>query len=58
MNTPLEYILINAYADEMEAYLKAHTEDFSEAIGLAVADRERYSWRAAWLLGNCMEKDD
>ncbi len=58
MNTPLEDILVNAYAREMEAYLKDHPEDFPEAIDLAVAERERYSWRAAWLLGNCMEKDD
>lgn len=58
MTTSLEDILINAYANEMEAYLKAHPEDFSEAIDLAVGNRDRYSWRAAWLLGNCMEKDD
>lgn len=58
MATPLEDILINAYAREMEAYLKAHPEDFPEAIDLATGDRERYSWRAAWLLSNCMEEDD
>ncbi|EDY84621.1 hypothetical protein VDG1235_4253 [Verrucomicrobiia bacterium DG1235] len=58
MNTPLKDVLINAYAREMEAYLKEHPEDFTEAIDLAVGDKERYSWRAAWLLGNCMEKDD
>lgn len=58
MVTPLEDILVSAYAREMEDYLKAHPEDFPEAIDLAVANRERYSWRAAWLLSNCMEKDD
>ncbi len=58
MSTSLEEILINAYAREMEAYLKAHPQDIPEAIELAVGDRERYSWRAAWLLGNCMEKND
>lgn len=58
MNTPLEDILANAYANEMEAYLKAHPEAFSEAIDLAVLDRERLSWRAAWIVGNCMERDD
>ncbi|MDQ8199231.1 hypothetical protein QEH56_13765 [Pelagicoccus enzymogenes] len=58
MNTPLEDILVNAYAKEMEVYLKEHPEDFPEAIDLAVGDRERYSWRAAWMLGNCMEKND
>ncbi|MBK1877098.1 hypothetical protein [Pelagicoccus mobilis] len=58
MTTQLEDILVNAYSNEMKAYLKAHPEDFPQAIDLAVGDRERYSWRAAWLLGNCMEKDD
>jgi len=58
MNTPLENILIAAYAHEMEAYLRAHPEDIPEAINLAVGDRKRYAWRAAWLLGNCMETDD
>ncbi|MDQ8184005.1 hypothetical protein [Pelagicoccus sp. SDUM812002] len=58
MNTPLEDILVSGYAHEMEAYLQSHPEDFPEAIDLAVAERERYSWRAAWLLGNCMEKND
>ncbi len=58
MNTPLEDILVNAYANDMEAYLKSHPKDFSEAIDLAVGNRERYSWRAAWLLSNCMDKDD
>ncbi len=58
MNTPLEDILVNAYAPEMEAYLIAHPEDFSEAIDLATGDRERYSWRAAWLLSNCMKNND
>ncbi|MDQ8205386.1 hypothetical protein [Pelagicoccus sp. SDUM812003] len=58
MSTALEDILVNAYSIEMEAYLKAHPEDFPEAIELALGDRERYSWRAAWLMGNCMEVDD
>jgi len=58
MNSPFEDILVNAYAEEMEAYLKSHPEDFSEAIDLAVGDRERYSWRAAWLLSRCMVKND
>ncbi len=58
MITPLEDMLLNAYAREMEAYLKAHPEDFPEAIDLALGNKECYSWRAAWLLGNCMENDD
>lgn len=58
MHTRLEDILVNAYANEMEAYLKEHPEDFPEAVDLAVDDQVRHSWRAAWILGNCMENDD
>jgi hypothetical protein len=58
METKLEYILTNSYKAEMIAYLKAHPEDFEEAISLALADYPGYSWRAAWLLWSCMEKND
>jgi hypothetical protein len=56
--TNLEYILTHAYKAEMIAYLKAHPEDFAEAANLAVAEIQPYSWRAAWLLWSCMEKND
>jgi hypothetical protein len=38
--------------------MKSHPEDFEEAIKLAIADKQPYSWRAAWLLWSCMDKDD
>ncbi len=49
---------MNAYKEEMIAYLHAHPEDFNEAIQLAVSDKPRYSWRAAWLLWSCMKVND
>lgn len=36
----------------------AHPEFFEEAIQLAIADKQPYSWRAAWLLWSCMEEND
>ena len=56
--TPLEYILTSSYKAGMISYMDAHPEDFEEAIKLAVADKQPYSWRAAWLLWSCMEEND
>ena len=42
----------------MKSYLSAHPGDFEEAIKLAITDKQPYSWRAAWLLWSCMEKND
>ncbi len=56
--TDLEHVLVQAYTDEMVDYLKDHPQDFPEAIALAVGDRPRYAWRAAWLIGNCMGAHD
>jgi len=54
----LKHILISAYRDEMIAFLNSHPEYFEEAIALALSDDQPYSWRAAWLLFNCMEEND
>lgn len=58
METNLEYVLTHHFKAEMIAYLNAHPGDFEEAINLAMANRQPYSWRAAWLLWSCMEKND
>lgn len=42
----------------MISYMKSHPEDFEEVIRLAISDKKPYSWRAAWLLWRCMEKND
>ena len=42
----------------MISYLNAHPERFAEAVELALADRPACSWRASWLLFNCMEHND
>ena len=58
METALEKILTNSHRPAMESYLVAHPESFEEAIQLAMADKQPYSWRAAWLLWSCIEKND
>lgn len=58
METVLEHILISSYKDEMIRYMAEHPEDFEEAVRLSVSDKPPYSWRAAWLLWSCMEKND
>jgi len=58
METALEHILTSSYKVDMIAWMDAHPEDFEEAIKLAVSNKQPYSWRAAWLLWSCMEKND
>lgn len=58
METAFEKILTNSHRPAMESYIVVHPESFEEAIKLAIADKQPYSWRAAWLLWSCMEKND
>jgi hypothetical protein len=58
METALEWVLTNSYKAGMISYLSSHPEDFEEAIKLALADKQPYSWRAAWLLWSCIERND
>lgn len=58
METSLEYILTNSYKADMISYLESHPDAFGEAIRLALSDKQPYSWRAAWLLWSCMERND
>lgn len=56
--TKLKHILLNSYKVGMVSYLNEHPEDFEEAIELAIADKQPYSWRAAALVKYCMELND
>jgi hypothetical protein len=58
METSLEHVLLNSYKVDMISYLESHPDEFEEAIKLAISDKQAYSWRAAWLLWSCMDKDD
>lgn len=58
METKLEYLLTNSHKSEMISYMKSHPEDFNEAIKLSLSDNQPYSWRAAWILWSCMDRND
>jgi len=42
----------------MIVFLNSHPEYFTEALELALGDRQPYCWRAPWLLYSCMEEND
>lgn len=58
METELENILMTSYKEQMISFMETHPEVFDEAVELALGDRQPYSWRAAWLLWSCIEKND
>jgi hypothetical protein len=58
METALEHLLTHSYKADLISHMNSHPEDFGELLALAIADTQPYSWRAAWLLWSCMEKDD
>ncbi len=58
MESVLENKLISSRKDEMISFLESHPEHFTEAINLAISDKQPFSWRAAFLLWGCMEEND
>jgi hypothetical protein len=58
LESTFEKKLLSSYKDEMIFFMDAHPEYFEEAIELTIADKQPYSWRAAWLLWSCMDKND
>ena len=58
METKLEHILVNSHKAKLISHMESHPENFDELINLAISDKHRYSWRAAWLLWGCMSSND
>jgi hypothetical protein len=58
METALEKIITNSYKAGMHSYVAQHPECFEELVMLTIADKQPYSWRAAWLLWSCIEEND
>ena len=58
IETSLEYILTNSHKDDLIVYMKTNPNKFTELIKLSISDKQPYSWRAAWLLWSCMDKND
>lgn len=55
--TEFEHVLMNNYKSDIVKYMSDHPDKFEEALLLALSDKPQ-SWRAAWLLWSCMEKND
>ncbi|OGU56342.1 MAG: hypothetical protein A2X64_02020 [Ignavibacteria bacterium GWF2_33_9] len=58
METKLEYILTHSYKKDSISYIKENPREFEELIQLALSDKQPYSWRAAWLMENCIDVND
>lgn len=58
METEVEKILTSCYKDGMISFVNENPESFRELIELTIADKQPYSWRAAWLVWSCMDKND
>jgi hypothetical protein len=58
MEPSLEYILGSLYKEEMISWLHQHPERMDELTALAMSTVKPFAWRAAWLLGSCMEEND
>jgi hypothetical protein len=58
MESILENKLMTLYKKELVEFLKSNPGHFKETFQLAVADKQPYSWRAAFLLFDCIEEND
>ena len=58
METEVEKILTSTHKEGMISYVRKNPECFGELMDLSIADKQPYSWRAAWLVWSCMEKND
>jgi hypothetical protein len=58
IESALERKLIDSSKDKTVSFLNSHPEYFTEAIELAVSDKQPFSWRAASLVWSCMDEND
>lgn len=58
MSHVLESILMRRKKPEMVEYLNNHPEHFDEAMHLALSQELPFCWRAAWLIGGHIKKND
>lgn len=56
--TALEHLIDNSHKKELVPYLNKQPAYFNELIRLALSNKPHYSWRAAWVLWSCVEKND
>ncbi len=58
MSSDLESILMRRKKSEMVRFLTEHPEYFEETINVALTQQQPFCWRAAWIVGGCMKKND
>lgn len=58
MNSPLESVLLRRKKAEMVEFYQNHPECFEEAIKMALSNEEPFCWRAAWMIGGDLKKND
>jgi hypothetical protein len=58
MKSRLEKVLIEEYKEGMLDYVNSSPEAFIEAIELAIDNKKRLSWRAAWIVNSTMQEND
>ncbi|MEP1307203.1 MAG: hypothetical protein ABJK11_05680 [Balneola sp.] len=58
MSTPLEQVLLRRNKSEMIQFLSKNPEHFDKAMLLAMGIEPPLCWRAAWLIGGVIKKND
>ena len=59
MDESLEHILTKcASKQEMITYLETHPEQFEAVVSIISTNQHPHAWRATWMLGHCMDKND
>ncbi len=58
MASPLEIVLMERDKTKKDCFLDEHPEFFDEAMDIALSDEKPLNWRAAWMIGGYMKKND
>ena len=59
MEDPLQGIFANrAIKDELISNINAFPDQFQATIKVALSDKQPQAWRATWILGHCVMKND
>lgn len=58
MQSELEHVLTHFHKAGVLSYLDRHPAGFDTALQLLVEGNKPISWRAAWLINNCMDAND
>lgn len=58
MAPTLEMALSKFPKKDAIAFMVAHPHEFEAALKVAVSNQPHLNWRAAWLVGSCMQEND